>query len=117
MLLRRHDAMSGTDAGYGTAPLSSYALAMRCPVLTWPMPLRVHYALSGTDIAYAATRPPYRCPVNRLGCYAPGTPRNKTQETAFLLRIHYAMSSTDSGYATRRHRCTAQGLDRALGRD
>eukprot|EP00961_Rhodomonas_salina_P113632 1528488-Rhodomonas_salina.2 len=42
---------------------SSYALAMRCPVLElWrrggdlPITLRACYAVSGTDIAYAAPR-------------------------------------------------------------
>eukprot|EP00961_Rhodomonas_salina_P008210 111549-Rhodomonas_salina.2 len=33
-------------------PLSSYAFAMRCPVLTKRMILRLRYAMSGTDQAY-----------------------------------------------------------------
>eukprot|EP00961_Rhodomonas_salina_P269749 3644277-Rhodomonas_salina.5 len=67
--------MSGTDPAYGAPTLlSSYALAMWCPVLTsrmvlpgshQPSPpikvssaicLRACYAMPGTDLAYAATR-------------------------------------------------------------
>eukprot|EP00961_Rhodomonas_salina_P166133 2238658-Rhodomonas_salina.3 len=36
-----------------SAPLPAYALAMRCPVLTYR--LRARYDMSGTDLAYAAT--------------------------------------------------------------
>eukprot|EP00961_Rhodomonas_salina_P127027 1712380-Rhodomonas_salina.5 len=72
--------MSGTEPGYAAtrfsssttkwrctstpyAPLSAYARATRCPVLTWRMvlpaaiPVRACYAMPGTDIAYARTLP------------------------------------------------------------
>eukprot|EP00961_Rhodomonas_salina_P268296 3625815-Rhodomonas_salina.2 len=37
-------------------PVSSYALAMRCPVLTLCIILRACYALPGTDLAYRPMR-------------------------------------------------------------
>eukprot|EP00961_Rhodomonas_salina_P148252 1995812-Rhodomonas_salina.1 len=49
-------AMSGPALHRQEHYVASYALAMRCPVLTETKLLRMCYRKSGTDLGYAATR-------------------------------------------------------------
>eukprot|EP00961_Rhodomonas_salina_P260397 3518851-Rhodomonas_salina.1 len=76
-------SMSAFSSRTVRTPLSAYALAMLCPVLTSPMRLldytcvRACYAMSGTDIGKASA--------------------------AICLRARYAMPGTDTAYTTTRN--------------
>eukprot|EP00961_Rhodomonas_salina_P061584 826669-Rhodomonas_salina.3 len=65
------------------SPLSSYALAMRCPVLAYCMVLRACYGMSGTDMAQA---------ILLRACYV-------MSGTDYLL----AKDQIDEAYKDRRH--------------
>eukprot|EP00961_Rhodomonas_salina_P234589 3170587-Rhodomonas_salina.2 len=114
--------MSGTDIAYGatrrrtckplrppsrrSTPLSAYALATRCPVLTWaPKHLRACYAMSGTDIGYyAPTRERMKCPIltqSRVLCtsaLATRCPVLTWCMVPFCLRACYTLPGTDVEY-------------------
>eukprot|EP00961_Rhodomonas_salina_P168389 2269827-Rhodomonas_salina.3 len=60
---------------------------MRCPVLTWRIPLRARHAVSGTDIRYAATRSLRSLSLRtansaRLSALQPRTPAQKPSSAA-----------------------------------
>eukprot|EP00961_Rhodomonas_salina_P066276 890301-Rhodomonas_salina.4 len=84
--------MSGTELAYGYTPtcllcdvrywrdtwMYAYAPAMRCPILTWHMAVRIRacYPMSGADIAYGARRshmgaPRQSVPPRHVPCWLP----------------------------------------------
>eukprot|EP00961_Rhodomonas_salina_P277959 3755883-Rhodomonas_salina.5 len=75
-------AVSGTEQAHA-APLSAYAVATRCPVLTWRMllPKLSAYALAT------------RCPASAV-LFVP-----RRRGFAFILGAWYTMPGTDVGYA------------------
>eukprot|EP00961_Rhodomonas_salina_P040579 545061-Rhodomonas_salina.1 len=71
--------------GPGSAPLSAYALAMRCPVLTYctALPGRKRLVNAWLRMMLAARKQQER--------------EEKEVDSAMLLRVRYAMSGTDLG--------------------
>eukprot|EP00961_Rhodomonas_salina_P168974 2276816-Rhodomonas_salina.1 len=101
--------MSGTDIAYAAArrsgesgvrcALSSYALAMSCPVLIYATP----YAVSGTDIRYQVREFKFR-----MG-------EGEDQVSSYASRC-YALSGTDIRYAGTRHPMPGTDMQYALTR-
>eukprot|EP00961_Rhodomonas_salina_P305127 3941868-Rhodomonas_salina.2 len=110
MRLRACYALSGTATLYSL--LSTYARAMRCPVLRRRMVPPASYAMSGTDIAYGPTsaisgRSPAMvsplCPYAMSGTdIAKGQLRYAPTRCPRRVVSGYAMSGTDFAYAATR---------------
>eukprot|EP00961_Rhodomonas_salina_P248311 3356169-Rhodomonas_salina.2 len=88
---------------------SAYALATRCPVLTYYICVRMCYAMPGTDLAHVGTRIPLAQQPSVISTDAGANriidqvylPTRALRHVRIGLRGCYTMSGTDRAYADR----------------